>query len=145
MRTLPAILLALLLTVAFAHSAHAAAVNLQTCTVTPTSGGVAGCPSVDVTYAPVSATTLVRSQVNNIQGWRAFSTLLPNDQVYAADGSWHVLGGLTVARSAPAPPVTTPPAQNPPTVVSVPPQVWTCTTTVTLVTCTSPLIAGALP
>jgi hypothetical protein len=38
MRTLPAVLLCLLLVTAFAHSAHAAAVNLQTCTVTPTSG-----------------------------------------------------------------------------------------------------------
>jgi hypothetical protein len=126
----------------------ATAVNLQVCTVTPGSSGLIGCPAANVAFAAVTPTTLVRSQVNGVQGWRAFANLQPADMVVSADGAWHALSTLTVATvptSTPIPPVTTPPVVTPPVVVSVPPQVWTCISTATLVTCTSPLVAGALP
>lgn len=143
------ILACLLAAAAFACTrAHAATVNLQVCTVTPGSGGLVGCPAASVAFAAVMPTSLVRSQVNGVQGWRAFANLTPVDQVVSQDGAWHALSTLTVATvpvSTPIPPVTTPPVQSPPVVVSVPPQVWTCTSTSSLVTCTSPLVAGALP
>lgn len=93
------------------HDAHAAAVNLQTCAVTPTLGGVMGCPAVSMTFAPVSSTTLVRSQINAVQGWRPFGSLAANDQVYAADGNWHALSTIQPALQAitpPPPPVVVP-------------------------------------
>lgn len=122
----------------------ATSVNLQVCTVTPGAGGLIGCPAASVTFAAVTPTSLVRSQVNGVQGWRAFANLQPADQVVAQDGAWHALSTLTVAISTP-PPVTVPPVTTPPITVSVPPQVWTCTSTATVVTCSSPVIAGALP
>jgi hypothetical protein len=87
-----------------------AAVNIQTCTTTPTTGGLIGCPTANVVFAPVAPTTLVRSAVNGAQAWRPFSTLQPADQVVSAtDGAWHALNTLTVATTT-TPPVTTPPA-----------------------------------
>lgn len=95
----------------------ATAVNLQTCTVTPTTGGLMGCPTADVVFAPVAPTTLVRSAVSGSQGWRAFSTLAPADSVVLNDGTWHALSTLTVAQAPstpPTPPVTPPPVVPPP-------------------------------
>jgi len=106
-----------------ASIAHAAnAVNLQTCAVTPTTGGLVGCPTAQVNFAPVAPTTLVRSQINGVQGWRAFSTLTPADSVVSqADGSWHVLSSITVALQpapTPPPPAVPPPVTAPPIVLS---------------------------
>jgi len=92
--------------------AAGAAVNLQTCTVTPTSGGLIGCPLPSVVFAPVSPTTLVRSQVAGVQGWRPFSALKPVDSVVSADGQWHTLSSITPAlqpSTTPSPPVIVPP------------------------------------
>jgi hypothetical protein len=111
------ILFCLMLWCAVAQDAKAAT-NLQVCTAPPISqavGSVAGCPTGSFLFSPVLPTTLVRSQVNNTQGWRAFSSLHAMDQVYAADGQWHVLGSLVVARSAPDPPSGSPPVTTPPT------------------------------
>jgi hypothetical protein len=97
-----------------AVSAHAA-VNLQTCSVTPTLGGVMGCPSASMTFTPVSSTSLVRSQVNSIQGWRPFNTLAASDEVYTADGTWHTLSSIQPALQpiTPVPlPVIVPPPAN---------------------------------
>jgi hypothetical protein len=118
------ILLACLLAAMACASAatHAAtAVNLQTCAVTPTAGGLVGCPTAQVNFSPVAPTTLVRSSVNGVQGWRAFSTLTPTDLVVAApDFGWHALNTITVALqppTTPTPPVT-PPVTPPPIVLS---------------------------
>src|SRR5882757_3614686 len=105
------ILLCLLATLAFGRPTHAA-VNLQTCTVPPTSGGLIGCPTASVSFAPVTSTTLVRSIVANAQGFRAFNSLKSSDIVYAQDGQWHTLSSITVAlqpTSTPPPPVVVPP------------------------------------
>jgi hypothetical protein len=121
-----------------AVSAHAA-VNLQTCSVTPTSGGVMGCPTVSMTFTPVSSTSLVRSQVNSIQGWRPFNTLAANDEVYTADGNWHTLSSIQPALQpiTPAPPIP-PGVQTPPATVWVSMN-WTCSIANNLATCTAPL------
>lgn len=140
------ILFILMIWCAIAQDAKAAApLNLQTCIITPTTGGVAGCPFADVLLAPVGPTSLVRSTVNNAQGWRPFSSLHALDQVYAADGAWHVLGTITPALqpSTPLPPpvVTTPPMCPPP----VPPKdtwvamQWSCSVANKVATCTAPL------
>ena len=126
---------------------HAAtAVNIQTCAVTPTSGGLVGCPTAQVNFEPVSPTTLVRSQVGGIQGWRAFSTLTPADSVVSqADGGWHVLSTITVAlqpTTTPTQPVTPPPATAPPVAPAVNvwvPMNWTCSVANNLATCTAPI------
>jgi hypothetical protein len=113
-----ALLLCLIAALAFASTKVHAAVNLQTCTVTPTSGGVMGCPEGSYGFAAVSPSSLVRSQVNRIQGWRAFNSLSSTDQVYASDYAWHSLGSITPAlqtTSPSTPPVTPPPVVIPPT------------------------------
>lgn len=103
-------------------SVLAAPVNLQTCTVAPTTGGVAGCPTASLIAAPVTPTTWTRSIVNNIQAFRPFSTLKPADFVWA--GSWQPLGSITPALAT-IPPVTIPPVVTPP----VTPQVQDVTIT----------------
>lgn len=93
--------------------AAGAAVNLQTCTVTPTSGGVAGCPTANLAFAPVSPSSWVRSVVNGTQAFRPFSTLKPADTVWT--GSWQPLSAITPALqpSTPVPaPVVVPPAPS---------------------------------
>lgn len=123
--------------------AHAATLTLQTCAAVPTTGGVAGCPSASVAFTPVAPTSLVRSQVHGVQGWRAFSNLAPADEVYAADGAWHVLSTITAAlapTSPVPPPVVTPPVCPPPAPPKdtwVPMQ-WTCSVANGIATCTAP-------
>ena len=111
----------LLVSSAFAGSP----VNLQQCSVTPSTGGLIGCPTANVSFAPVAPTTLVRSQVAGAQAWRAFSTLQPADLVVSsADGGWHALSSITPALlpvSTP-PPVVTPPVTPPPVVTPPPTQ-----------------------
>lgn len=104
------VILACLLSASFAVcTAHAATpVNLQQCAVTPTTGGLLGCPTASVTFGPVSPSTLVRSGVNSAQGWRVFSSLNSADSVYAQDGSWHILSTITPALGSTPPPVTPP-------------------------------------
>lgn len=113
------ILLCLLVAICCVHHAQAATpVNIQTCTTTPTTGGLIGCPTANVVFAAVAPSTLVRSQVAGAQGWRAFSTLTPADSVVSAtDGGWHPLSSLTVATLTPpvTPPVVTPPVTVPAT------------------------------
>lgn len=92
----------------------AAAVNIQSCTVTPTTGGLLGCPTGNAVFVPVGPTTLVRSAVNGAQGWRAFNTLQPADQVYT--GAWVTLSTISVAQSSAPPPVPPPPVVPPPVV-----------------------------
>lgn len=127
MKTLCALVAAFLLTMC-AVSHAATAVNLQTCAVTPTTGGLMGCTVTR--FAPVAPETLVRSIVNGGQGWRAFSTLTPSDTVYASDGTWHALSALTVALQ----PTSTPP----PTQVVPPPPSLTQDVLITLVGGTAP-------
>lgn len=138
MKTLCALVAAFLL--AMCAVSHAAtSVNLQTCTVTPTSGGLIGCPTASVSFAPVAPTTLVRSQVAGAQGWRPFSTLKPTDSVVSADGQWHVLSSITPAlQPTSPPPVVIPPVVPPPTDVWVPLS-WTCSIANHLATCTAPV------
>lgn len=134
------ILLCLLVASLYARSSHAS-VNLQTCAVTPTSGGLVGCPNASVSYTPVSSATLVRSQVAGVQGWRPYSTLNPADMVVAqSDGSWHALGSLAVATATSTPPIT-PVPPTPPVPVTVQWQAmnWVCSTASNVVTCTAPL------
>jgi hypothetical protein len=90
----------------------ATAVNLQTCTTTPTTGGLLGCPTANVVFAPVAPTTWVRSVVAGTQGWRAYSTLKPTDQVYT--GVWVLLSAITVALqpTSTMPPATTAATQD---------------------------------
>ncbi len=119
----------------------ATAVNLQVCTVTPGASGLIGCPAASVTFAAVTPTSLVRSQVNGVQGWRAFANLQPVDQVVAQDGAWHALGSLTVAMLTP-PPVTIPPVTTPPVVPVADvwvPMNWTCSIANNVATCTAPV------
>lgn len=129
-----------------AAPSHAATVSLQTCTVAPTSsavGSVAGCPSGSFLFAPVAPTTLVRSQAGGVQSWKAFSALIPTDQVYASDYAWHVLSSITPAlqpASPVPPPVVTPPACPPPAppVTTWAPMNWTCSIANGVATCTAP-------
>ena len=127
-------------------SRAATAVNIQTCAVAPTTGGLVGCPTAQVNFEPVAPTTLVRSQVGGIQGWRAFSTLTSVDSVVSqADGGWHVLSTITVALqppTTPTQPITPPPVIPPP--VAPPastwiPMNWTCSIANNLATCTAPI------
>lgn len=94
-----------------------AAVNLQTCSGTLAPGaGLLGCPQLSLGFTPVSPKTLVRSIVDNTQGFRAFGSLSSADQVYAADGNWHVLSTIQPALQpiTPAPPTPAPPVVVPP-------------------------------
>lgn len=111
--------------------------NLQVCTTTPGSGGLVGCPLANVSFAPVSAASRVRSQVNAVQGWRAFSSLTASDAVYAQDGAWHTLSTITPALTS-IPPVSTPPACAPTPDVYVPMN-WTCAVANGVATCTAPV------
>lgn len=104
------VLAAIMLCVAVASTHAAVPITLQTCAAPPTTGGVMGCQQV--LFAAVAPTTLVRSSVTGVQGWRAFSTLQKADSVYAQDGSWHVLSSITPALLAP--PVVIPPVVTPP-------------------------------
>jgi hypothetical protein len=111
----------------------ATALNLQQCSALG-SGGLMGCPTAHVSMDAVAPTTLVRSIVANAQGWRTYSTLMPTDTVYGADGQWHVLNTITVAtRTTPTTPVST---TCPDTFVAV---TWTCTASNGTATCTAPL------
>ena len=119
---------------AFAIPRAEAAVNLQTCTVTPGAPlptSLLGCPPPNVSFAAVAPTTLVRSSVSGQQGWRAFSTLKPADLVVSGiDGGWHPLSTLTVALlMTPTPPVVTPPPVTPPVVPPAQSQSVTITST----------------
>lgn len=137
---IPAILLCLLAALVFAKPAHSAALNLQTCTVTPTTGGIAGCPAANALFGPVAPTTLVRSQPtsNGPQGWRAFSSLKSTDQVYAQDHAWHTLStvqpSLAQTPAPGSPPVVTPPADQ---WIALN---WTCSIANNTATCTAPLM-----
>ena len=131
-------------------------VKLEVCTVTPTIGGVSGCPNASAVFAAVSPTSLVRALVNGGQGWHQYSTLPPDAQVVPnTDYGWHTLSSLTVAMVPPAPPVVpvqptppipppTPPPPTPiPTCAPVPdqwvPLTWSCTPANGVMTCTAPL------
>lgn len=110
------------------HVQAGTSVSLQTCTVAPSTGGLLGCPSANVMFAPVGPATLVRSAVKGIQGWRAFSTLQPSDSVWTAVGGWQVLSTLSpvlatvpvIAPPASLPPVLPPALPPPPAVPAVP-------------------------
>jgi|ERR1700761_2365985 len=135
----------LTLLVATALVRAATPVNIQSCAVAPSSSvGLMGCPTTSVKFAPVSPTTLVRSAVNGIQGWRAFNTLQPADLVVPqTDGQFHALSTVSVATTAPVTPVTpTPPATptTPATCQTTSSAVtWTCTVTASTQTCTAPV------
>lgn len=109
------IIFSYLLLLACSSVLAATPVNLQTCTVVPTTGGIAGCPSANAVMGPVAPSSWVRSIVGGQQAFRPFSTLTPADYVWA--GSWQLLGSITPALQSTStpPPVVTPPVQPPAT------------------------------
>lgn len=113
-------------------------VNLQQCSVTPSTGGLIGCPTANISFGPVAPTTLVRSQVNGAQAWRAFNTLQPADLVVTPDGAWHTLSAITPALVViPTPPVT--PPSTPASTSTWAPLNWSCAIANHVATCTAPV------
>lgn len=121
------------------HAAGASATNVQVCTSAPVgSVGLMGCITGNVVFQMPQPTSLVRSQVKGVQGWRAFNTLAPTDLVYAQDGQWHAVS--TLGTGVPQqPPATTPPVTPPPAATAWVALNWSCSITHNVATCTATL------
>lgn len=103
-----------------AHDATpATATRIQICTAQPNSKdatALIGCPRASLTWGPLAATDLVRTQTaSGQQIWLAFNALASTAQVVPESGGWAALNSLTVPQpwlssqpTAPPPPYAAP-------------------------------------
>jgi len=120
-------------------SLHAHAAPVQICKTIPTgSTGLMGCPPGSVVFDTPAPSSLVRSQVSGVQGWRMLSTLAPADLVYTGV-SWVSLSASSQPQTGtPISVIPQPPVVAQPLASWIALQ-WTCSITGNLATCTAPL------
>jgi len=91
--------------------------QVQICTATPNStvaGAVTGCAPGNLSWGPLSGSSLTRTIVNGKQTWIAFNQLTPGNLVMVKGASWEPLSGLKITVPVASPPVS-PPVVTPPT------------------------------